>query len=172
MKDIPNFEGLYAITEDGQVWSYKRKKFLKRGINECGYPYVGLRQGNKCKQFFVHRLVALTYIPNPHNYPEVNHMDEDKMNPHVSNLEWCTHAYNLNYGTRIKKQAESLSKYRKANPQPTNVKAVYCIELDKTYSTIKQAADELSINGDSISACCRGRLKTAGKYHWTYAKVT
>ena len=163
MKDIPNFEGLYAITEDGQVWSYKRNRFLVASGGKGDYEMIGLcdAEGNY-KQEYVHRLVAKTYIPNPCGYKEVNHKDEIKDHNWVDNLEWCSRKYNINYGTRSKKQ--SLSRQQKG-------KAVYCIELDKTYSTIKQAADELSINRDSISACCRGRLKTAGKYHWTYARA-
>ena len=160
MKDIPNFEGLYAITEDGQVWSYKRNRFLVASGGKGNYQMIGLSdaEGNY-KQEYVHRLVAKTYIPNPCGYKEVNHKDEIKDHNWIDNLEWCSRKYNINYGTRTKKQ--SLSRQQKG-------KAVYCVELDKTYSTIKQAADELSIHRDSISGCCRGRLKTAGKYHWTY----
>lgn len=100
MKDIPNYEGLYSITEDGQVWSYRKKRFLKPYDNGIGYQTVSLFKDKIGKQLLVHRLVAITYIPNPNNYPEVNHKDEKKWHNEVSNLEWCDHIYNNNYGTR------------------------------------------------------------------------
>jgi len=58
------------------------------------------RDGDR-KKFPVHRLVASTFIPNPNNYPQINHKDEDKTNNSISNLEWCTAKYNINYGTWI-----------------------------------------------------------------------
>lgn len=156
MKDIKNYEGLYAITEDGKVWGYKTQKFLKPRINKNGYFWVTLSKNNKMKNWRIHRLVAEAYIPNPNNYPHVNHLDEDKSNNTINNLQWCTAKQNLNHGTRNNRISESLKK------------SVYCVELDKIYESLMQCAQELNISISGICECCRGTRKTAGGYHWQY----
>ena len=100
MKDIIGYEGQYAVTEDGKVWSYKTKRFLVTSVHRNGYIKVSLWKNNKQKTYFMHRLVAEAFIPNPDNLPQVNHKDENKTNNCVSNLEWCTHKYNNNYGSK------------------------------------------------------------------------
>lgn len=147
MKDIKNYEGLYAITEDGKVWSYKRKKFLKPG-NCRGYVKINLYKDDKPARYFVHRLVAQAYLENPDNLPEVNHKDRDKTNNSVSNLEWVS---------------------PKANSAHSNTKAVYCIELDKVFNSLTEAVIELDLTYSGISLCLTGRRKSTGGYHFTYA---
>ena len=105
MKDIIGYEGLYAITEQGQVWSYRAHRFLKPFDNGAGYPIVALYKNKVGTQLLVHRLVAEAYIPNPDNLPLVNHKDENPNNPDVSNLEWCTYRYNSIYGTANERRA-------------------------------------------------------------------
>lgn len=100
MKDIKGYEGKYAVTSCGKVWSYRRKKFLKPYIHGNGYPMVGLPHS----PVYVHRLVAEAYIPNPNGYTDVNHKDECKQHCWVNNLEWCTRKYNINYGTANKRR--------------------------------------------------------------------
>lgn len=115
MRDIKGFEGKYAITSCGKVWSYKRKKFLKPCPDREGYLYVWLCRYPEYKTYKgcrVHRLVAEAYLENPHNYPEVNHKNEDKAKNYVNNLEWCTSKYNANYGNRNLNQI--LTKRRKS----------------------------------------------------------
>jgi len=89
----------YLITEEGDVYSTKFRKIKKRKqeTNNDGYKTIKLCNNGKKKNYKVHRLVAETYIPNPDNLPEVNHIDEDKTNNNVTNLEWSTHAYNIQY---------------------------------------------------------------------------
>ena len=103
MKDIKNYEGLYAITEDGQVWSYRKQRFMKLSAEKHGYLMANFWKDGTFKRFLVHRLVADAYIPNPDNLPQVNHKDENRHNNSVSNLEWCTAKYNCTYGNRIEK---------------------------------------------------------------------
>ena len=110
MKDIPNYEGLYAITEDGNVWSYRNNRFIKSFLRKNGYMQVLLVKDGIKKSWKVHRLVALTYLPNPNNYPEVNHKDENRINNCVDNLEWCPHDYNCNYGERLNRISDSNTK--------------------------------------------------------------
>lgn len=105
MKDIPGYEGLYAITTEGEVWSYRQKKFLTP-VLLYGYPRVGLWKDGKVKRKFVHRIVAEAYLPNPENLPQVNHKDENRANCCLQNLEWCDAKYNANYGSRNDRIAE------------------------------------------------------------------
>ena len=101
MKNICNYEGLYKIDENGNVFSVRNNKFLKRMTFPSGYEYVHLCNGKgKTKLFRVHRLVAETFIPNPDNSPEVNHKDGNKQNNSVDNLEWCTNLENIQHSVK------------------------------------------------------------------------
>ena len=97
MRDIKGYESLYAVTSCGKIFSYRKKKFLSPRKNNSGYLRVALYKDGKAKDFLVHRLVAEAYLPNPANLPQVNHIDEDKTNNALLNLEWCTAAENVNY---------------------------------------------------------------------------
>ena len=90
MKDIIGYEGLYAVTSCGKVWSYKSKKFLKPGKRRDGYLHVSLYKGGEGKLYYIHRLVAEAYLPNPNGLQQVNHKDENRENNALQNLEWCT----------------------------------------------------------------------------------
>lgn len=103
-----NVKGLenYLIDKNGNVYSKYYKCLLKQRLNHKGYYRVALRQkgyNKRKREFFVHRLVALTFIPNPDNLPQVNHKDENKLNNYVENLEWCDNKYNCLYGTAIQR---------------------------------------------------------------------
>ena len=100
MLDVKGYEGLYAVTTCGKVWSYRRHKFMKLSTDRDGYKVVNLSRDGSYKQFKVHRLVAEAYVPNPEAKLEVNHIDEDKSNNCVNNLEWATRYENINHGTR------------------------------------------------------------------------
>lgn len=110
-KDISGYEGLYQVSNLGNIKSFNygghgKIKLLKLE-NFKGYKRVVLSKNGKTKRYFVHRLVAMTFIPNPDDLPIVNHKDENKTNNNVNNLEWCTHEYNVNYGTRNERTSES-----------------------------------------------------------------
>lgn len=116
-RDIKGYEGKYQISNFGRVRNVKTGKVLKLYPNEKGYLRIHIGK----KQYRVHRLVAIAFIPNPNNYPDVNHKDENKQNnfvyidengnyvPELSNLEWCTKSYNHSYGTRTERQAKTQS---------------------------------------------------------------
>lgn len=99
MLDIVGYEKLYGITEDGKVWSHRQNRFLKTQLNINGYLKIGLCKDGIQKRFFIHRLVARRFIPNLDSKLQVNHIDMNKLNNHVSNLEWCTNQENMNHRT-------------------------------------------------------------------------
>ena len=156
MRDIKGYEGIYAITSCGKVWSYRRQKFLKDRADKDGYRRVNLSAFGTTKTFFVHRLVAEAYIPNPENKTQVNHIDEVKSHNYIGNLEWVSRIENMNHGTQ------------KARAAISRGKPVYCVELDRTFDGAKWAAQEIGISANSITQCCRGNYKTAKGYHWRY----
>ena len=158
MIDIKGYEGLYAITEDGQVWGYKRKRFLKPIINKDGYLYVNLSKNGKYKSYRIHKLVAEAFIPNPNNLPQVGHKDEIRNNNEIYNLYWTNQKDNNNYGLHNERSAKAREK------------AIYCIELDKVFSSQKEAAKELNLSAGNICSCLKGRNNTCGGYHWEYKK--
>ena len=108
-KDIKNYEGLYQVNELGEVKGLVNNKILKPTKHSEGYLQVRLSKNNIKKAHYIHRLVAQAFIDNKENYPCVNHKDENKTNNCVSNLEWCDHKYNDNYGTRNQRMGNSKS---------------------------------------------------------------
>lgn len=153
MKDVKNYEGLYAVTSCGKVWSYYSKKFLKPGATNNGYLQVILYKDGKMKHYKIHRLVAEAYIPNPENLPEINHKDENKTNNCLQNLEWCDHKYNINYGTKIDRQKKPILQY----------------DLDGNFIREWPSASDV---GKEVSAaicnCLKGNRKSAYGFKWVY----
>ena len=152
----------YEVSNLGRVCSFKGKypKILKPYKNREGYLIVRVCNGGKQVRKTIHRLVAETFVPNPENKPEVNHIDEDKKNNVAENLEWVTHRENINHGTGIRRRAEARSK---AVVQYTT-EGVF-MDL---YSSIKEAERITGIAYQNISQVCRGKRKTAGGYLWCY----
>lgn len=168
MREIPGFEGLYAATSCGKIWSYTRKKFLAQRFDKNGYMRVTLSKDGKLYTRFVHQLVALAFIPNPESKETVNHKDEIKTHNWVGNLEWMTRRENMQYGTRIER---AVATRKKNGSYPGNTrKKVYCVELDREFESGVAAGKELILDPSGISKACRGVLKTCGGYHWRFAK--
>ena len=116
--DVDGYEGLYMVSDLGNVKSidrytcsgvHREGKLLAKIVDSDGYDRVHLSRDGHAKQIPVHRLVAIAFIPNPTGLSQINHVDEDKRNNAVQNLEWCDAKYNINYGTRSKKVALALS---------------------------------------------------------------
>ena len=107
--DIPGYEELYLVDTSGNVFGVKRNKFLKPRYNTFGYHKVSLCKNGKLKPFSVHRLVAMTYIPNSNNLPKVNHINKIRDDNRVENLEWCTQLYN----TQSKNTSKSIGNIQK-----------------------------------------------------------
>lgn len=100
MKDIKGYEGIYAVTKDGKVWSHVKKIFRKEYFIGHGYKAISLKVGGVCKHILVHREVAIAFIPNPNNLPQVNHKNGIKTDNRAENLEWVTCFENLSHGRK------------------------------------------------------------------------
>ena len=100
---INGYEGLYEVSSNGNIKSFKKGVFLKPETLPFGYLRVCLTKNKNSRHFMIHRLVAEAFIPNPDNLPFVNHKDENKTNNCVENLEWCDSKYNNNYGTKVER---------------------------------------------------------------------
>ena len=163
----------YTITDDGIVFSLNynhtgNKKEVKQQKDKNGYFDVLLcNKVSKRKRFKVHRLVSLAFIPNPDNLPEVNHKDECKTNNNVSNLEWCSKSYNINYGTRNERCGEKQLNRKDKSRQVKQFKkdGVFI----KEYPSIAEVERQTGFYKSNISSCCIGKLKSAYGYIWRYA---
>lgn len=186
-KDIPGYESRYQASTLGRIRSvdrivYKsnntselyRGKVLKLFSSTGGYLYVTI--ADKVNHFTpkrVHRLIALTFIPNPNNLPEINHIDENKTNNCVNNLEWCSRKYNHHYGHGI----ENAAKGRRNSPNLS--KEVNQYDLDgnylRSFPSAAEAARYLGLNvkvsACRIGQCCRELFKTGNSaygYLWKF----
>ena len=166
-KAIKNYED-YLISNLGNVYSVKRNCYLKLE-DAHGYNRVTLCKNGKHKKYFVHRLVAEAFIKNKENLPYINHKDENKKNNCVDNLEWCTHLYNIHYGTAIKRRIQSQLN------QPSTAKKVYQFTKEgkyiNEYLSIAEAARVNNLYKTNISSCCYKKYgcKTSGGYIWSFS---
>jgi len=155
--NIKDYEGLYQISSLGRVYNVKTDRILSPSFC-CGYPRVGLVKDKKQRTFQIHRLIAIAFIPNSHNYPCINHKDETRTNNSIPNLEWCSYKYNSNYGTFPERVGD-----RFAKPVVQKTKSG---EIIKIYKSAKQAEREIGVCSSNIIKCINGKLKTAGKFIW------
>lgn len=167
---VPGYEGLYEISNLGNVKSLRTGRIMKKPKNNVGYETVCLTKDKKQNTYLIHRLVALAFIPNPNGLPEINHKDEVKTNNCVENLEWCTREYNLNYGGYSDRMSKALLQ---KNP---NRKRVSCYDIEtgeliKTYDSITEAAHDINVSYNALDTCLRGLTKTCKKMAWRYEKT-
>ena len=163
-KEIKGYEGLYWISNLGNVKSKYRVK--KPSIDKDGYYIVNLSKEGKSKSFYLHRLLAIHFIPNPNNYPQVNHIDEDKLNNNLDNLQWCTLEQNHNFGTRNKRTGET------QRNSISKSKPVLQFDLDNNliseYPSINEVQRQLGFFQNNIVKCCKGKSKQAYGFIWKY----
>lgn len=165
MEKVINGFPNYTITDDGHVYSLNymntgKKNKLKPRIDKYGYHTVHFRRDGMHINKSIHRLVAEHFIPNPENLPQVNHIDGDKANNNVSNLEWCTNSHNINHALNLKL---------------INIE-IPVIQLDinnnivSKYRSISEASRITGINRRHINDCCKNNkyYKSAGGYKWKY----
>ena len=173
----------YQVSNFGKIMSlnYGRtgKSKLKRlNKTKTGYQQVRLSKNGKKDTFYVHRIVAETFLPNPENLPQVNHIDEDKTNNFVGtpendykdgNLEWKSHRDNLNHGTRNERAGKAISK---ANTNGKRSKRVLQFTLDDEFVREWPSLAECGRNGfcqGHVSRCCQGKRKSHKGFKWCYA---
>ncbi len=192
-KEIPETNGSYSCDENGNIRSNERwvfnngsgcwyriqERILKPYVTNKGYHVVDLRIDGETKRFLVNRLVAITWIPNPDNFPIINHKDNDPLNNHYTNLEWCTHQYNTRYSIVLRRRHYDSPAQKTAQRMPKVYlyKPVDQYGMDgsyiATYSSITEASNSITSSVSksrisNISACCYGKAKSAYGYIWRF----
>ncbi len=171
-RDIQGYEGLYQVSDTGRVRSVDRSeqfkrngkishrirhgRFLGQTADKHGYLRVHLAKDGKCKRFFVHRLVATAYISKPDDKPQVNHMNGNRTDNRVCNLEWVSAQENVCHAFRV------------IGRKPSRHRPVICLETGGVYGSVTEAAKTFGIDKSHLVACCRGRRNQAGNYHFKY----
>lgn len=192
-KDVVGFEGVYQVSNLGRVRSlgfdiWHKGRILKPHLDSRGYYLmVGLNRNKHPHHKNVHRLVAEAFIPNPNNYPCVNHKDECKTNNNVDNLEWCTYEYNMNYNNGAAMKRAIKTRYERhdvrelvAKTKATKIKNgslsaekpvnqfTWGGEFVARYISATEAGRRTKAQTHVISKCCRGLCKQAGGFVWLY----
>jgi hypothetical protein len=176
-KPVVGYEGVYEVSNTGlvrRVYSktYPYPRLLKQSTRR-GYLSVDLSKNGKSKTYTVHRLVADAFLPNPNKYEQVNHIDENKANNSVENLEWCTCSYNIRHSLnlhpdRIQRIMEHLPKGRpKGEPQIYHQRVAIVDDEWKVISIFKNAVSastELNIKSDYITRVCNRNRKREFRY--------
>ena len=187
-KDIKEYEGLYQISNLGNLICIKNnhiKPIIVKPKKSQRYLRVNLWKNGEYKTFSIHRLVAKAFLPNPNNFPVVNHKDGNRLNNKANNLEWCTQSHNIKESYRLGLQnvftpamRDNYIPWNKGKKMSTDyinknyyTKKVnqYTMNNDfiKCWNSISQAEKELGIT--HISMCCKNKRKSAGNYIWRYA---
>lgn len=166
-KDIKGYEGLYQVSNLGRVKrtmfkncyvEKKQEKILKLKSDKDGYKQTTLFKNGKRMYFRVHRLVANAFLPNPNNYPIINHKDQNTSNNNVLNLEWCTFVYNNNYKNRNEKIRKKVNQYDLQG------------NFIKTWNSVRDAGIFAKVHPGNITRCCKCEIKSSGGYKWKYYK--
>ena len=190
INEIPGLEKYtgYKINTERQIFSYLKPtvgkgriildyphKQLKPYKTEKGYLKVTLRDTN----FSVHRLVALAFISNPLNKPQVNHIDGNKENNNVSNLEWCTneenHKHKMLNNLNVAPKGKDHYLHNKTGELHHSSRKVVQLSLSgeyiQTYGSIREAGRMLDVHYTNIVKCCTGKIKSSCGYKWVYYDV-
>ena len=170
-KDVVGYEGLYRISSHGTVCRlYKNGKvnfMTPRILN--GYWRVKLCNGNTQKEYFLHRLIAQAFIPNPENKPEINHINGIKTDNRIENLEWVTRSENAIHATKT--GLLKYSEYRYNRARDVNSKPVMCVETRKIYASCTEAGKDIKTDAAHIGECISEKRSTAGGYHWKLVSI-
>ena len=160
IKEIPEFNGFYFVSDDGCVFNKDMKELQHPQNPRTGYCQVFLRKNKKLTSRYLHRLVAEAFIPNPDHLCEVNHIDGNKTNNTAQNLEWTTRSRNIKHA------------YETGLRKTTSVSAFLLSgEFVKTFRSVKEAATFCGVSYNAgISNCLTGKAETAHGYKWRYAE--
>ena len=166
-KDIPGYEGLYQVSNIGRLRSMNYKKtgvikLLKMHADNDGYIHIKLNKNGKRQSYLVSRIVYEAFKGPIPDGMEVNHIDENKTNNTLENLNLLTHRDNVNWGTHNERMGKTLSKWV--------VKLTTNDEILHFYQSTVEAGKVTGVKSSNISNCCNGKKKTAGGFKWKYAK--
>ena len=162
-KDIKGYEGLYQVSNLGNVKSLERvsnngkgkyvqkERILKAGIRKGGYKAVVLHKDSKGKNFFIHRLVATAFLDNPFNKEYVDHINTNTGDNRVENLRWVSPKENINNEKTLEKKSEKRGR------------RIVCVNTGEEFKSILEASNKYNVIEGSIRNCLKGRQKTAGK---------
>lgn len=167
-KDIKGYEGLYKISNTGKVLSLRTGKIRATCVNNSGYEITHLYKDAVDTSCTIHKLVAQAFVPNPNNFPEINHLNENKVDNRAENLEWCSRRYNQVYSGNIEKWTKAGALGSKAKKS----KRVYQFTLEgdfiKEWFSAREAQAELGIKRTGIGKCCLGKYKQCGGFLWSF----
>jgi hypothetical protein len=151
----------YEVSSHGKVRNKKTGRLLVPAVHHKGYLKAQFRVNKKTKAFFRHRLVGIAFIPNPYNLPQIDHLDNDKTNNHVSNLEWVTGAENIR-----RKMRDGLNVSPENAGRPKQPVAQYDLEGNfvANYKSIAEAVVKTGLRQSGISAVLRGSAHTVGGF--------
>lgn len=181
-KDIEGYDGRYQVSIDGSVRSVDwlvvnangvkhifRGRTLKPCLNAIGYYVVNLTKNGVSSPVLLHRIIAKAFIANPNGYNEVNHINENRSDNSIDNLEWCTHLHNVRHGTAIQRA----TKKKINNASFSNRVAQYSKngEFIAEYPSAKEASRVTGAPYVPIVKCCHGIKKTSGGYKWKYITI-
>lgn len=175
-RQVPGYEGLYEVSSDGRVRSVEHvtngvrkpsKELAVKVYKSHRYARVRLYKNMKSRDWMVHRLVAMAFVPNPDNKPQVNHIDGNKLNNKADNLEWCTQAENNRHAidTGLQNPLVMLNGTKKKVLQIS----INDGKTVKEWDSLSDAARGLGLQVSNISHCCKGRIKSTGGYKWRLA---
>lgn len=158
-KDAPGYEGRYQVSNHGEVRNARSGRTLKPHRQGSGYLQTMMIKEGERTYPLVHRLVALAFLPNPENKPQINHKNGDKTDNRPENLEWCTLSENLKHRHRV------------LNQPGTRCKPVVCIDTGVSYSSAKAAAEALGLRRVGITQVCNGQQKTTKKLKFKFKEI-
>lgn len=177
MEDIKDFEGYYKISKNGTVYSMiNGGKAMTNQMGKVGYWYVKLRRNGKRFHCNIHRALAIAFIPNPKNKPQVNHIDGNRGNNSLENLEWVTASENVKHGFSHngRKACKTMTgKKGKLHPRTKPIMMFSLLGVYiQTFHGYMEASRETGICMQNIHKACNGKRKTAGGYTWRLATVS
>ena len=159
---LPDYKDRYLVSNMGNVKSLRSESVFKT-LSKRGYYVVDLFSKGRRKHFYVARLVALAFIPNPENKPTVNHINEIKTDNRVENLEWATFKEQNVHGTRLQRAISKLiSNGRRILQMDMNDNVVAC------FDSLSTAAKVTGVAKPHICKCANGKEKTAAGFKWRY----